>query len=335
MPNNRKMVQEECKQNDQFSERLKQHLTFPLRAKTVETLQLNIIRQCNLACRHCHVEGSPNRDEVMSEETMELCLNAASHPSITTIDITGGAPELHPQLEWFLREASAMHKRLLLRTNAAILMDATNARFFDIYEQTGAELVVSLPDLHRDRTDRMRGAGVFDKIITALQRLNERGYGGPNSGRVLDLVHNPVGAFLPGSQQALEHSYRTVLQRDFGVVFNHLFCLANCPVGRYLDFLKRSGNLEQYLESLVQAFNPITLEHVMCRSTISVDWEGRLFDCDFNQVLHMGVSSEMPGHIRDFDYQRLSHREIVVRNHCFCCTAGEGSSCQGALIGQN
>jgi radical SAM/Cys-rich protein len=201
----------------------------------------------------------------------------------------------------------------------------------DVFADTGAEVVVSLPNLHRERTDRMRGEGVFDRIIAALRVLNARGFGRSGTGRLLDLVHNPVGAFLPGAQDALESEYRTKLGRDYGIEFNRLFCLTNCPVGRYLDFLKRSGNLIEYMDLLKRAFNPSAVGNVMCRNLVSVGWDGRLFDCDFNQILDLPLSDGVPAHICAFDYEKLAHRSIVVRAHCFSCTAGAGSSCQGTI----
>ena len=316
---------------ESFVDRLKACGAYPLRAQSVDILQMNITRRCSLCCRHCHVESSPDRTEEMSRKDMEACLWAAAHPGITTLDITGGAPEMHPHIEWFLREASKTQKRLLLRSNVVILLDPPYRRFLDIYGELGVEVVASLPNLHRDKTDRMRGAGTFDRIVTALSELNARGYGRPNSGRILDLVHNPVGAFLPGSQPALESEYRTRLRRDYGIEFNNLFCLTNCPVGRYLDFLKTSGNLAQYMCLLKQAFNPLSVGKVMCCNTLSVGYDGRLFDCDFNQILDLSVAAGAPAHIREFDYEKLARRQIVVRSHCFACTAGTGSSCQGTL----
>lgn len=313
---------------DPFSTRLKACASFPLQAATINILQMNITRRCNLSCRHCHVEGAPLRTEDMSKKDMEACLIAAGHPEVTTIDITGGAPEMHPHLEWFLKEAAKEKKRLLVRTNAAILEAPPYQRFVDIYAEYGVEVAASLPNLNPSSTDRMRGEGTFDQIIAALQRLNRRGYG---NGRVLDLVHNPVGAFLPGSQKALEHEYRTRLQRDYGIRFNNLYSLTNCPVGRYLEFLKGSGNLDQYMDQLRRSFNPQAVGNVMCRTTLSVGWDGRLFDCDFNQVLDLSLSPGAPAHIQDFDFEKLTKREIAVRSHCFACTAGAGSSCQGTL----
>ncbi|MBN2321442.1 MAG: arsenosugar biosynthesis radical SAM protein ArsS [Acidobacteria bacterium] len=316
---------------DSFMDRLKGSAAYPLRAQSIEILQLNVTRRCNLCCRHCHVEGSPEQTGELSRENMEACLRVAAIPEITTLDITGGAPEMHPRLEWFLKEAAGIGKRLLVRSNGAILLEDPYRRYLDIYAETGVEVVLSLPHPLRERTDRMRGTGIFERIITAMKELNKRGYGNSETGRILNLVHNPVGAFLPGSQQALESEYRSRLRQDYGVEFNSLYCLTNCPVGRYLDFLKRSGNLPDYINLLKQSFNPEAVQNLMCRTTLSVGVDGRLFDCDFNQVLDLSLSDGTPAHIRDFNYEKLSRREIVVRSHCFACTAGSGSSCQGAL----
>ena len=318
-------------QSDSFIEQLKVCASYPLRAQSVDVLQVNITRRCNLCCRHCHVEGSPDRTEELSVDNLNACLRAAAHPGITTLDITGGAPEMHSRLEWFLDKASAMQKRVLVRSNGAILLDDAYRRYLDVYAEHSVEVVVSLPHPLQDRTDRMRGAGVFDRIMAALKELNMRGYGSPNTGLILNLVHNPVGAFLPGSQQALEREYRRRLRHDFGVEFNSLYCLTNCPVGRYLDFLKRSGNLSEYTDMLKRSFNPSAVANVMCRSTLSVGVDGRLFDCDFNQVLDISLSDGIPAHINDFDFEKLAQRTIVARSHCFACTAGSGSSCQGSL----
>lgn len=316
---------------DSFIDRLKVCAAYPLRAQSINVLQINITRRCNLCCRHCHVEGSPGRIEELSRENMEACLRAAAIPEIATLDITGGAPEMHPHFEWFLKEAAGIRKRMLVRTNGTILLEDPYRRFLDLYADNNVEVVVSLPNPFQEKTDRMRGAGTFERIISALKELNARGYGARGTGKVLNLVHNPVGAFLPGSQQGLESEYRSRLRHNYGVKFNNLYCLTNCPVGRYLDFLKRSGNLSDYINLLKQSFNPEAVPNVMCRTTLSVGVDGRLFDCDFNQVLDLSLPDGIPIHIRDFNYEKLSRREIVVRSHCFACTAGSGSSCQGAL----
>jgi radical SAM/Cys-rich protein len=317
--------------SDSFMDRLKECAAYPLRAQSVDVLQINITHRCNLCCRHCHVESSADRTEELSRENMEACLQAATRPEITTLDITGGAPEMHSHLAWFIRQAASIGKRLIVRSNGAILLDDPYRQYLDIYADNGVVIVVSLPNPLAEQTNRMRGPGVFERIIAALKELNRRGYGDPAGGRILNLVHNPVGAFLPGSQQALENEYRSRLRRDYGVEFNGLYCLTNCPVGRYLDFLKRSGNLTDYMNLLKQSFNPETVPNIMCRTTLSVGVDGRLFDCDFNQVLDLSLSNGAPGHIRDFNIKKLARREIVVRSHCFACTAGAGSSCQGSL----
>jgi radical SAM/Cys-rich protein len=324
-------VEEQRPFQDSFVERLHDCGVYPLRAAGVEILQLNITRRCNLACKHCHVQAGPERTEIMSRETMEYCLHAAGHPGVTTVDITGGAPETHPDLPWLLDRLASLEKRLIVRSNLVILLEPEYAPFISIFRNHGIELVGSLPDYHAERTDRQRGGGTFAKVIEAIRRLNEAGYAMPGSGLNLHLVHNPAGAFLPGPQAALEAEYRRVLRDEHGAAFNTLFCLINSPVGRYRDFLKRSGNLADYMRTLQCAFNTHTVSSVMCRATVSVGWDGRLYDCDFNQMLDLTVSSGAPVHIRDFDYDRLAAREIVVRNHCFACTAGAGSSCQGAL----
>jgi len=317
--------------SDSFMDRLKECAAYPLRAQSVDVLQINVTRRCNLCCRHCHVESSSDRTEELSRENMEACLQAATRPEITTLDITGGSPEMHSHLAWFIKQAASIGKRLIVRSNGAILLDDPYRQYLDIYADNGVVIIVSLPNPLAEQTNRMRGPGVFERIIAALKELNRRGYGDPAGDRILNLVHNPVGAFLPGSQQALENEYRSRLRRDYGVEFNELYCLTNCPVGRYLDFLKRSGNLTDYMNLLKQSFNPKTVPNIMCRTTLSVGVDGRLFDCDFNQVLDLSLSNGAPAHIRDFNIKKLARREIVVRSHCFACTAGAGSSCQGTL----
>jgi radical SAM/Cys-rich protein len=307
---------------------------FPLRAREIEILQINVGRRCNLSCRHCHVEAGPTRTEVMSRETLEACLTlAVGTPSVSTIDVTGGAPEMNPHLDGFLREAAKLGRRLIVRSNLAILVEPSFGRFLDLYASLGVEVVASVPDLDRARLERQRGLRVFDKLLEALRQLNARGYGHAGSGLVLGLVHNPIGAYLPAPQEALEAEYRRRLDQDFGVEFNQLFCLTNCPIGRYLESLVMTDNLEGYMRALSRAFNPVAAENVMCRTTLSVGWDGTLYDCDFNQMLSLPVDHGAPSHIRDFDPEKLRRRTIVTDNHCYGCTAGAGSSCQGATAG--
>jgi len=324
-------ILDEMDKPESFADKLKQFSLFPMRATSVEILQMNITRKCNLCCRHCHVESSPERGEEMSKEDMVFCLKAVSHPKVTTIDVTGGSPEMHPHLEWFLKEASTLKKRILVRSNIVILMDEKYRHFIDVFCETGVEVVASLPNLHREKTDRMRGANTFDFIIDGLKLLNSKGYGMPGSDLILNLVYNPTGAFLPASQQAIAHEYKNKLHQDFGIEFHQVYCLTNCPVGRYLDFLKKSGNLFQYFTLLKQQFNSNAMNQVMCKTTLSIAWNGKLYDCDFNQMLDLPLNDGTPVHIRDFDFEKLANREIVIRSHCFACTAGAGSSCQGAL----
>lgn len=317
--------------SDAFAERLRACGLAPLRAAGIEILQMNITRRCNLSCKHCHVQAGPDRTEMMSRETMSHCMTAAAHPNITTIDITGGAPELHPDLEWLLDKAAALQKRLIVRSNLVVMLDPAYRRYLDVFADHQVELVGSLPDYHPEKSDRQRGAGAFAAAIEVIRELNHRSYGLSGSGRMLHLVHNPVGAYLPGPQSALEAEYRRVLRERYGLHFNTLFCLVNNPIGRYAEYLKRTGNWSDYMRTLQCAFNIHTVNSLMCRTTLSVGWDGRLYDCDFNQMLDLTVNSGAPDRIEDFDYHRLAEREVVVRSHCFACTAGAGSSCQGAL----
>jgi radical SAM/Cys-rich protein len=317
--------------SDPFIERLNDCGAFPLKATGIDILQMNITRRCNLTCKHCHVQAGPQNSEEMSRETMHQCIQAAASEGITTIDITGGAPEMHPDLEWLIGELVPLKKRLIIRSNLVVMLEPAYRHFMEVFAAHGVELVGSLPDYNEERTDRQRGAGTFEKVIRAIRALNNKTYGISESGLVLHLVHNPAGAYLPGSQQSLEAEYKRVLNDVHGLQFNTLFCLVNSPIGRYRDYLKRSGNLSNYMHTLQCAFNTQTVNSVMCRTTLSVSWDGRLYDCDFNQMLRLSVDSSAPGHIRDFDYKRLAEREIVVPSHCFACTAGAGSSCQGSL----
>lgn len=306
---------------------------FPLTAKGVEILQINVGKVCNLSCRHCHVNAGPQRTEVMSRPVLEKCLEVLCSSSITTIDITGGAPEMNPHLAWFIQEAAPLDRRLLVRSNLTLLLEEPYRHLMDVFVQNKVEIVTSLPDYLENKSDRQRGAGVFRKVIDALGELNARGYGQPESDLRLDIVHNPVGAYLPGSQAGLEHEYRKRLRDEYGVCFNQLFCLTNLPVGRYLEYLIASGNFEDYFSSLWHLFNPSAVDHVMCLTMLSVGWDGSLYDCDFNQMLGLSVNHGAPKNIMDFDFDRLKNREIVINNHCYGCVAGCGSSCQGTITG--
>ena len=314
-----------------FGARLRSAGLHPLTAAGIEILQLNITSRCNLACRHCHVDAAPDREEMMSPEVLETCVRIARHHNIGTVDITGGAPELHPQLPWLLRELAGTVKRVIVRTNLLILLEDRFRSYPELYRDCRVEVVGSLPDYMADRADRQRGAGSFEGSLSALRALNATGYGRKGTGLILDIAHNPAGAYLPGSQSSLESEYRHHLFQSHGIEFNRLFVLTNCPLGRYLDFLVRSDNLGDYMQTLRQAFNPSAVPNVMCRTTLSVGWDGRLYDCDFNQILGLTISDRTVDHVDKFDPDKLARREIVVRNHCYACCAGAGSSCQGAL----
>ena len=309
----------------------REKISRPLFAQDIQILQLNIGRRCNLRCKHCHVEAGPDRKEIMDRSIFEKCLEILNDYDVGTIDITGGSPEMNPHLPWFITEAAKLDRRMLVRSNLVILLEKDYREVIDFYAASKVEVVTSLPDYQAQRTDRQRGAGVFQRVIQAMRELNRKGYGRPDSGLILDLVHNPVGAYLPGSQEALTQEYKRRLKHDHGVEFNHLFSLTNSPVGRYLEYLIRTENYDDYMVELIDAFNLAAVENVMCRTTLSVGWDGKLYDCDFNQMLAMTVNHGAPTHIDIFDFTQLRQRQIVIANHCYACTAGSGSSCQGAL----
>ena len=316
-----------------FAGKIREINKFPLKAKGIDILQINLGRRCNLSCRHCHVNAGPTRSEMMSRAVLTKCLEVLSSFPISTIDITGGSPEMNPHLEWFINEAARLNRRLIVRSNLTLLPDASYRHFMDVFVQNKVEIVTSLPDALATKSDRQRGAGVFQKVIESLRELNLRGYGMAGSGLCIDIVHNPVGAYLPGSQTALEHEYHMRLLSEYGVHFNRLFCLTNLPVGRYLDYLIESDNFEDYLSALCHSFNPAAVEKVMCLTTLSVGWDGSLYDCDFNQMLGLTVNHGAPNNIMAFELEKLKNREIVVNNHCYGCVAGCGSSCQGTTTG--
>jgi len=303
----------------------------PLLAEDIQILQLNVGRRCNLTCKHCHVSAGPTREELMERPVLEKSLQILHDHPIGTIDITGGAPEMNPHLPWFIDQAARLQRRLMVRSNLLILLDAKYRHFIDLYTDKRVEVVTSLPDYNAQRTDRQRGQGAFEGVIRVMRDLNARGYGQPGSGLVLNLVSNPVGAYLPGSQEALAQEYHRRLEQEHGVVFNQLYCLTNCPVGRYLEYLIRTDNYEDYMNELINAFNLSAVDSVMCRTTLSVAWDGKLYDCDFNQMLEMPVNHGAPDHIDIFDFEKLKTRRIEIANHCYSCTAGAGSSCQGCL----
>jgi radical SAM/Cys-rich protein len=302
----------------------------PLRAQSIEVLQINVGKRCNQTCAHCHVDAGPGRKEVMTREVMEACLRFLEENPIPTLDITGGAPELHPNFREIVERARGMGRHVMDRCNLTITLLPNYAYLPEFLARHQVEIVASLPSYAEKQTDAQRGEGVFSDSIRALQRLNELGYGQEGSGLVLNLVTNPTGAFMPGNQASLEKDWKRQLKRRYGIEFSNLYTITNMPISRYLEFLQRSGNLESYMEKLVTAFNPATVDGLMCRMMISVGWDGRLYDCDFNQMLEMGIEAEAGESIVEANLERIMTRRIAVGAHCYGCTAGGGSSCGGA-----
>jgi radical SAM/Cys-rich protein len=300
----------------------------PLRPSSLKTFQINVGRVCNQTCRHCHVDASPTRTEMMSQETMECCLSAISlAPGVDTIDITGGAPEMNPGFSFLVKESRSLKKHVIDRCNLTILEEPGYEWLAPFLRDHQVEIVASLPHFSELNTDKQRGRGVFSKSIRALIKLNEMGYG---TELPLNLVYNPNGFFLCSSQEQLEKEFKEGLESKYGIRFNSLYCINNMPISRFLNSLVARGKFQDYMETLANAFNPGTLNGLMCRSQISVGYDGWIYDCDFNQML--GLKAKPYMHIAHFDLPSFLAREIVIGNHCYGCTAGAGSSCGGSLI---
>ena len=300
----------------------------PLKPTNLEIFQINMGKMCNQVCLHCHVDAGPERKEIMSQETMLQCLEILKNTNIKTVDLTGGAPEMNPHFRWFVMQLKKLGKHIIVRCNLTIIL--ANQQYRDLpqfFRDHKINVVSSLPYFTEKRTDAQRGDGVFKKSIRALQMLNDVGYSKGDDDLQLDLVYNPAGSFLPGDQSALEAQFKKKLQ-EYGIVFNNLFTIANLPVSRFLEYLIKTKRYEDYMHELVDAYNPKAAEAVMCRNTLSVGWDGYLYDCDFNQMLNLKVNA--PNHIRQFDLNALANREIIVNQHCYGCTAGNGSSCGGS-----
>ncbi|MCZ6596840.1 MAG: arsenosugar biosynthesis radical SAM protein ArsS [Planctomycetota bacterium] len=300
----------------------------PLTATGIDVFQINVGRQCNQTCQHCHVDAGPDRTESMTRETAEACMRVLARTDIPTVDITGGAPEMCPQFRTLVEESRRLGRHVMDRCNLTILLAKGFTDLPEFFAEHRVEVICSLPHYRQLNTDRQRGDGVFERSIEALHRLNEVGYG-KGDGLRLVLVTNPVGAFLPSGQASLEAEWKRELERLHGIVFDALYTITNLPISRFLEWLQKTGNLEAYMQRLVSAFNPAAAAGVMCRNTLSVGWDGRLFDCDFNQMLDIEVGFDAPRHIDEFDAELLGRRRIVTGRHCFGCTAGAGSSCGG------
>ncbi len=299
-------------------------------ARTIDTLQVNVGKLCNQACKHCHVDASPKRTEIMPREVVDACLEVLKKYKIPTLDITGGAPELNPNFRYFVAEAKKTGAKVMIRHNLTVMFEDGQTDLPEFFAENEVEVVCSLPYFLPAQTDAQRGAGVFDKSIEALKRLNATGYG-IDENLILNLVYNPSGAFLPPAQEAIEKDFRRELKTRFDISFNNLYTITNMPVARFLDWLRRSKNEESYMRKLVNAFNPATISGLMCRNLISVDWRGNLYDCDFNQMLEISVSDELPQTIHEFSLEKFTNRQIKTAAHCFGCTAGTGSSCGGTI----
>lgn len=317
-----------------FSEVVARQGSSPLTAVGIDVLQINVGKVCNQTCRHCHVDAGPDRREAMSRRVAEACLKLLDAGGIPTLDITGGAPEMNPQFRWLVAEATQRGRRVMDRCNLTILVAPGFDDLPEFLAAHAVEVIASLPCYLAENVDRQRGNQVFERSIHALRRLNALGYGRPHSPLTLSLVFNPVGATLPPAQDGLESDYRRELRSRYGVEFNRLFTITNMPISRFLDDLLQHGKYEAYMETLVAAFNPATVDGLMCRSMLSVDWQGNFYDCDFNQMLAMEIDAGLPTNILDMgehDLARLATRRIRTGPHCFGCTAGSGSSCQGSL----
>jgi radical SAM/Cys-rich protein len=314
-----------------FARRL-EHLGYAdLRAECVGTLQVNLGWACNQSCKHCHLMAGPLRPEQMAGDTIDAIVRVVERWALPTVDLTGGAPELNPHYEGLVARLRQWGTHIISRCNLTILLEPGREHLPEFFRDHGVELVCSLPYYQEDLVDRLRGAGVFQKSLEALRRLNRLGYGQPDSDLKLNLMYNPAGAYLPPEPGALEEVFRRELAQRHGIHFHQLLTLLNMPIGRFKEFLERSRNYDRYMGQLVSGFNPATVAGLMCRSLISVAWDGRLYDCDFNQALDLPLGAGLPQTISDFDLPALATRPIRLGDHCYGCTAGLGSSCGGRL----
>jgi len=305
-----------------------------LRKRKIRTLQVNMGKYCNQACLHCHVEAGPGRKEMMGREVVDAVLGFLEKSDIAVVDITGGAPELNPNFDYLVESCVLLGRHVMDRCNLTVLFEPGKDSLPNFFRQHRVELVCSLPCYTEENVDQQRGKGTFDLSIRALQCLNGLGYGVPGTGLELNLVYNPLGAYLPPLQQDLEREYKNILRKEFGIVFNRLYCLANMPITRYEKLLKLRGEYDHYMDLIESSFNSDTLEKVMCRDLLSVGWEGSVYDCDFNQMLDLPVRNPQgkPLRIWDISADALEDEPISTGNHCYGCTAGSGSSCGGSLI---
>lgn len=317
-----------------FAQRL-EHLGYTaLTATRIDTLQVNLGWRCNQSCKHCHLRAGPHRPEQMELPTIEEILQAVKRWSLPTVDLTGGAPEVNPHFEYLVDRLYQLGTHLINRCNLTVLLEPGKEHLPEFFRERRVELICSLPYFQEDPVDRLRGHGTFKKSLEALRRLNRLGYGQKDSELKLHLMYNPAGAYLPPEPGPLEDLFRRELTARHEVHFHHLYTLLNMPIGRFKEYLQKSGNYRRYLDKLMTGFNPFTVAGLMCRHLISVSWEGRLYDCDFNQALDLPLGPGLPQTIREFDLPALTARPIHLDDHCYGCTAGTGSSCGGRLVGE-
>ncbi len=317
-----------------FAHQLQGINLMPFRPTSLEIFQINVGYLCNMTCEHCHVDAGPTRTEIMTRKTMQRCLEAIRESGAHTVDLTGGAPEMNPDFQWFVEQIRAISQDIdiIVRSNLTILVSNKHYRTYpEFFKKHRLTVIASLPCYTAENTDKQRGDKAFVRSIEALKVLNSLGYGQEGTGLSLHLVFNPGGASLPGAQAALEADYKRVLFDDYGLVFNNLYTITNLPISRFLDYLLQEEKLDDYMQLLLESFNPAAAEGVMCRNTLSVSWDGYLYDCDFNQMLQLQVEKAAPQHIEDFNLQELTARNIMLGQHCYGCTAGAGSSCQGTV----
>jgi radical SAM/Cys-rich protein len=312
-----------------FKEKLAEHYISFYCSRAIEILQINITKRCNLKCKHCHVQASPKNEEMMSDDVLEKILDIVSCESIKIIDITGGAPEMHPRLEWFLMKLKKIGKQILVRTNLVIMTEPAYTHFPEVYTKNKVELIASLPYFEKVKYEKQRGDDIFDKSILVLKKLNELGYGKHKSGLKLDLVHNPTGAYMPADQKTMEYEYRKNLGEIYDITFNNLINIINMPIGRYLEYLIQTDNFNEYTQELIDAFNPKAVQTAMCNMTLSVAPDGSIYNCDFNQMLDIKASANGKSNLLEFECKDLNALDISLSNHCYGCTAGRGSGCHG------
>lgn len=303
-----------------------------LQADTIDTLQINVGKLCNQTCEHCHVDAGPTRTEVMTRETIDAILSVLRrHPQITTVDLTGGAPEMNPHFEYLVSQCHALGRHIIDRCNLTVFFMKGKEHLPQFLADHQVEIIASLPCYEEDNVDHQRGKGVFSRSLTALRILNQLGYGREAGNLSLNLVYNPLGASLPPDQKRLEADYKEELASRFDIQFNRLYTITNMPINRFLEHLHDHGQYDTYLNLLVDTFNPASIDGLMCRRQINVGWDGTLYDCDFNQMLNMPLFGEPYPTITNFSLDVLAHRSIATDQHCYGCTAGAGSSCGGTL----